>query len=51
MTELRSLMRVDDRLSSLSMLAVDYVGRAILIEEGLAVPFVCSGTRCPKIPT
>jgi endonuclease YncB( thermonuclease family) len=23
---------------------------AILIEEGLAVPFVCGGTRCPKTP-
>ena len=23
---------------------------AILIAEGLAVPFVCSGTRCPKTP-
>jgi micrococcal nuclease len=23
---------------------------AILIEERLAVPFVCSGTRCPKTP-
>jgi endonuclease YncB( thermonuclease family) len=23
---------------------------AILIEEGLAVPFVCGATRCPRIP-
>jgi endonuclease YncB( thermonuclease family) len=23
---------------------------AILIEEGLAVPFVCSGDRCPRTP-
>ena len=23
---------------------------AILMEEGLAVPFVCSATRCPKTP-
>jgi endonuclease YncB( thermonuclease family) len=23
---------------------------AILIEEGLAVPFVCGGTRCPRMP-
>lgn len=23
---------------------------AILVREGLAVPFVCSGTRCPRTP-